>query len=231
MKIGILADIHANLPALESVIRAAQSIKIEKWFVLGDLVGYYYWPLACIEMLRKLDAEIIAGNHDRMVCDCFDAPELLAPLVEQYGSGHRIVVEQLSNLDAKWLDMLQSNKNIKIKGKTVHLCHGSPWNPSEYIYPDSPVEIWKNATNLGCNLIFYGHSHYANLVEYKEILIVNPGSVGQPRDRLGGAQWAIWDLDTDNISFRREEYDTSVVVERCMENDRQYEYLVKVFGG
>jgi putative phosphoesterase len=230
MKVGVISDVHANYPALASILSASNNDRIEKWLVLGDLVGYYYWASECIEALQRLNIECIGGNHDRMVVLAYRDRSKLEILRELYGSGHKVAVEQLNRVQIDWLDSLPDTSNICISGHRIHLCHGSPWDPIEYIYPDAPNETWKRFGQANFDVVLYGHSHYANVRFVGDTLVLNPGSVGQPRDRKGGAQWAIWDSETNTFELRRESYDISLVQELCRTHDTDQSYLCDVLG-
>ena len=228
MKIGVMSDIHGNLPALTSVINAADEEGIKVWCVLGDLVGYYYCPAEVVSIIRELDGYAIAGNHDRMTVSAFLGNKDLDVLQRKYGSGHRVAVKQLDSVQMDWLAGLPDTRDFNMSGRSVHLCHGAPWDPIEYIYPDAPASTWQKFGDVKFNVIFYGHSHYANARFVGETLVVNPGSVGQPRDRKGGAQWAIWDSEYNSVELRRESYDVGRVQDMCRLHDPHMAYLCDV---
>jgi len=228
MKIGFISDVHGNFPALKSVMDAAKEEGIDMWLVLGDLVGYYYSPSEVVNVVRELNGYTIAGNHDRIALSVARGESNPDALRKKYGSGHQIAVEQLDSTQMSWLADLPDTLDVNISGCSVHLCHGAPWNPVEYIYPDSPKSTWQKFTHLKRDAVFYGHSHYANARFVEGTLVLNPGSVGQPRDRRGGAQWAIWNTDSRSFNLRRERYDVSLVQAMCKLHDPHIAYLSDV---
>ncbi len=230
MKIGVMSDIHGNYPALESILNAARKAEVERWLILGDLVGYYYWPSKCIHLLRRIDAEIIAGNHDRMTYDASKDTQLLEQLTLKYGSGSKYALVQMTLDELEWLHGLPEHRELKLGDKDILLCHGSPWGMDEYVYPDAPRETWLKFGGFGYDLIFFGHSHHATNVKILGTQIINPGSVGQPRDRKGGAQWVIWDTHEDSFEFRRESYNQELLLTLCASLDPDLSYLRTVFG-
>ena len=119
---------------------------------------------------------------------------------------------------------------INVDDKQVILCHGSPWNRDVYIYPDADNETIKNMItyNSDFDVLIYGHTHYPVLWEQGNKKIINPGSIGQPRDRKPGASWALWDTVTNNVEFLRERYDVNPVIEMCKKFDPDVRYLVDV---
>ena len=228
MRVGIISDVHANYPALSSILNAADHEGIEKWLVLGDLVGYYYWASDCVEVLRGLDIECIGGNHDRLVLSVAKGESNADVLRKKYGSGHQIAMDQLDSTQLSWLAGLPDTLDVSIFGCSVHLCHGAPWNPVEYVYPDAPEKVWKAFGNVESDVVLYGHSHYANARFVGKTLVLNPGSVGQPRDRKGGAQWAVWDPESNWFELRRESYDVNIVQNLCQLYDPHLAYLSEV---
>jgi len=225
MRVGIISDVHANYPALSCILRAGDRDQIGKWLVLGDLVGYYYWASECINTLRELDMECIGGNHDRLAVSASLGESSLDALRKKYGSGHQVAVEQLDSVQMNWLADLPDTRDLSISGRSVHLCHGSPWDPIEYIYPDASEQTWEKFGNVDFDVVLYGHSHYANARFVGRTLVLNPGSVGQPRDRKGGAQWAVWDSESYSFELRRESYDIGLVQDLCRLHDPHNSYL------
>ena len=119
--------------------------------------------------------------------------------------------------------MLQYNYKIL-------LCHGSPLDENIYIYPDADESVVNKMFeyNSDFDVLVYGHTHYPVIWERGNKKIVNPGSVGQPRNRKPGAAWALWDTTKNDIEFFRESYDVSPVVKMCKKIDPKIKYLSKV---
>ena len=99
-----------------------------------------------------------------------------------------------------------------------------------YIYPDAEKKIIDKMFNHDpdFDLLVYGHTHYPVIWEQNNKKIINPGSVGQPRDRKPGASWVLWDSNTNDINFFRERYDTNPVIEMCKKYDSGINYLADV---
>jgi len=229
MKVGIISDIHGNLPALEVVFKAGKKNNIEQWVFLGDLVGYYYWPYECIQLLDEHSVSCISGNHDRMLCDIYNGNnDLLKKITLKYGVAINQALKSLPDEQLKWLCSLPSKKELSIDGYNVLLCHGSPWNMDFYVYPDANASIRNRMIETGHDLILFGHTHYPVVWRESGKFIVNPGSVGQPRDFKPGASWAIWDTTDNKIIQKREYYDYNHVIKACCQYDPGNLYLQNV---
>jgi|LWDU01.1.fsa_nt_gi putative phosphoesterase len=229
MKIGVISDIHANLPALESVFEAGRVENIKHWYCLGDIVSYYYWPAECIELLREHSVDCIAGNHDRMLCNMYNQNNSsFNDYIKKYGSGIKVALDTLTNDQVDWFCALPEKLNVSIDGYKVLLCHGSPWDMDYYVYPDADNKVRQRMKKTGYDLIFFGHTHYPVLWDDSRVIVVNPGSVGQTRDSKPGACWAIWDTEDNSISLRRETYNYEVVIEACCRYDPDNSYLQNI---
>jgi predicted phosphodiesterase len=110
----------------------------------------------------------------------------------------------------------------------VLLCHGSPWDPDEYVYPDASAEVRERVVAEGQDLVVFGHTHHQLLWDFDLAKAVNPGSVGQRRDRSLGACWASWDTGSNKIVLRREPYDPAKLIAECRQRDPHLPYLADV---
>ena len=227
MKIGLISDIHANLPALESVFNAGRGQSIDRWLCMGDIVSYYYWPSECIELLIQNSVECIVGNHDEMLTNASNVGFSLE-YTRKYGSGGNLALKSLSKSQFNWLNSLPQKLELNINGSSVLMCHGSPWDNNYYVYPDADKDVIQRMKDTGYDLIFYGHTHYPAIWQDTNNIIINPGSVGQPRDRIPGASWAIWDTKKNKIEFMRENYNYDVVIDACKKYDNKNKYLQEV---
>jgi len=205
VRIAILSDIHSNIEALDAVLSATDEAGCERAIVLGDIVGYGADPDAVIARLRDRDAITIAGNHDLAATGAFDVTwfnEVAAAAIEW-------TKEALSPEGKDFLTSLQP------KRETEHglLVHGSVRDPvAEYLL--SADEAAASFELAPFSLAFFGHTHFPTvfrrrpdghvmgwvLAEGEEIEFVegerymlNPGSVGQPRDRDPRAAFIVFD--------------------------------------
>ena len=218
MKVAVISDIHANRQAFEAVLQdVADSDAAELW-CLGDLVGYGADPDACVELARRHAAVCLAGNHDLAVLG--EVP------MGDFSRG--------ASLAAQWTQDVISPENLAFlaglqatgKEGAVGLYHASPRDPVwEYVLSVLLAELCLDAQAERVCLI--GHSHVACSFERHEgeparggsrkegewldissgEWLLNPGSVGQPRDGDSRAAWLLLDLDGWSVSYRRTPYD------------------------
>lgn len=228
MKLGLLGDIHGNDFALQAVLAAAASSGVEKLLITGDLVGYYYAPLNVLEQLQPWDRHVVRGNHEDMLNTARSDPEFLAQMDARYGTGLRTAIEQLGMRQLDELCNLPHPLELNIDGCRILLCHGAPWNIDQYVYSDAQPALLERCAIQELDLIVLGHTHYPMLHQIGKTLVVNPGSVGQPRNRQPGAHWAIFDTVNRSLEFRQEQYDFSALVRECQQRDSELPYLAEV---
>ncbi len=224
MKILILSDVHGNLEALEAVLSAASDV--DRSWCLGDLVGYGPDPEACVARIRGRCSLVLAGNHDLGVTGRLNLGDFNPVAAEALlWTRSRLSPEALA-----YLKGLPSQVEVPELG--VLLVHGSPRDPVwEYIF--SPGQILEVLRETPVPLTFVGHTHNAFWAAYDpesgelEVegrpagqtlrleggrrYLINPGSVGQPRDGDPRAAFALWDTETGEIRFERVEYDLRAV--------------------
>ena len=228
MKIGLLGDVHGNHRALEVVLSAAKLSKVEALLLTGDLIGYYDSPLAVLEMLKLWNCYMVRGNHEEMLNQARNDSSFLDEIDTKYGTGLRSAIKQLSKDQIDELYNLPHPLSLELDGCKILLCHGSPWDIDQYVYTDSPSELLARCVMQQHDLVVLGHTHYQMIHEIGNTLLVNPGSVGQPRDRRPGAHWAIYDTKTKSVEFFNESYDCSELVEECRVNSPELPYLAEV---
>ena len=182
MRYGVVADIHGNLPAFEAVIDAMPAV--DRWLCAGDTVGYNPWPADCLAQVRDLDAATVMGNHDRAV-----ASDTGFRFNSMAAAGVTYARDELNEDALAWLDSLPNRRTID--GGDILLVHGHPENPDRYTYPDefSPAMLENNA-----RVTITGHTHVQGVREFEEGVVMNPGSVGQPRDGDPAAAFAVLDI-------------------------------------
>jgi predicted phosphodiesterase len=116
-------------------------------------------------------------------------------------------------------------------GRKILLCHGAPHEIDYYVYPDSSLAVLDGAALTEFDLVVTGHTHYPMQKTLNEkTLLVNPGSVGQPRNRQPGAHWALYDTDSGEVSFRRESYNYSRLQAEARRRHPELPYLADVLG-
>jgi putative phosphoesterase len=200
VRLAVLADVHANLPALEAVLRDVDSLSPAGIWVAGDLVGYNPWPNEVLQILRDRRMKAIRGNHDRAALsgDTSRFNELAAAAV-------RWTRIQLTPGSVTYLKDLEDRTRATMPEGSVAMYHGSPRDDDEYVYPSSADEaVVKKA---GAAFVILGHTHLPMALSFRSGVLVNPGSVGQPRDGDPRASWGLLDLGRRAFGVRRVPYD------------------------
>jgi predicted phosphodiesterase len=220
MKVAVISDIHANRHAFEATLDAVASSDASELWCLGDLVGYGAEPDACVELARQHAAVCLAGNHDMAVTGEIS--------LDEFSRG--------ASVTAQWTREVIAPENLKFlrtlsphdEQRSLGLFHASPRDPVwEYVLSSLLAELCLDEQRQRICLI--GHSHVALSFERHERSLatgeprregaqldvsqgewlLNPGSVGQPRDGDPRAAWLLLDLEDMSVSFRRAPYDVA----------------------
>ena len=219
MRILVVADIHANPAALTAVSEREQ---YDVCLCLGDLVDYGPCPGPCVDWVKQNCPVTVRGNHDHGLAQGVDI---------QGASGFRYLTMQtrptslrnLSEENRRFLADLPTTKMLRLGGKTFFLAHASPRDPlDEYVPPDA--EGWKpRVANLGVDFVLVGHTHSQLNLAIDGTAVVNPGSVGQPRDGNPRARYAV--ITDGVVELKETAYDIDATV-RAVKSSR-YSDLVK----
>lgn len=234
MRALILSDIHANIDALEAVLQAVEGESFDRLLFLGDLVGYGAAPVEVIERLQAWEGPLdwIRGNHDKAVAGIDPAEDF--NLLAQ--ASLRWTRDQLDPAQIKLLKELPEGP-VEIDGVGT-ICHGSPYDEDAYLF--SGFEARMAFEEFPAGLTFFGHTHIACMFveEAGEVMgyglqgsegelqldasmryLINPGSVGQPRDGDPRAAFAIFDGAAGTVVWHRVDYDIRRARERILENN------------
>ncbi|ERH07459.1 MAG: putative phosphoesterase [Halonotius sp. J07HN4] len=222
MRYAVVADIHGNLPAFEAVIDAMPTV--DRWLCAGDTVGYNPWPADCLARLRDLNATTVMGNHDRAV-----ASDTGFRFNSMAAAGVSYARKQLNDDAIAWLDG-RPNRQAVADGEIL-LVHGHPEDPDRYTYPKEfgPAMLDDNA-----RVTITGHTHVQGVREFEEGVVMNPGSVGQPRDGDPDAAFAVLDIDDAggiDVDTHRVAYDIDRVVDAVEEAELPKEIGTRLRDG
>jgi diadenosine tetraphosphatase ApaH/serine/threonine PP2A family protein phosphatase len=221
MRYLVLTDIHANLEALDTCLADARNRRCDRTLVLGDLVGYGADPNEVITRVRELDPiAIVRGNHDKVACGLDQADGFNAVAK----SAARWTLEVLTPEYREWLAALPQGPTCV--DDIVEICHGSPFDEDAYIFDELDALRALKASERP--LCLFGHTHYPVTFELSGESIegvggsaaaetqlqirqgcrylVNPGSVGQPRDGDPRAAYAIVDTNDRRVELFRTKY-------------------------
>lgn len=231
MRLAVLSDIHGNSDALEATLRQAKLLGVDHLAVLGDLVGYYHDARKVIDLLSAWPATIIKGNHEVLLEQARLDSSVLVSIAKKYGSAHATALESLSTNELDWLSALPHPHVEQFGAMRVFLCHGSPENLDQYVYPDSEPSVFEQFKKNNSDIILCGHTHHAFTRVYDNTWILNPGSVGQPRDGgAGAAAWALLDTELRTSRMLRTAYDTSRIIKISNDRDPDHPYLQNVLS-
>jgi putative phosphoesterase len=225
MRLGLLGDIHGNALAMESVLQAMACSEVDALCATGDFVGYYYESHKVFEMLSKWRVYAVRGNHEDMLISCLKGQMTGEQYHLRYGSGLAYAISRLSSVDIENIRHLPRTLLLELDGKKLLLAHGAPWDTNCYLYPDAESAVWDRVTESSCDYLVLGHTHYKMSKRVGDTLVINPGSVGQPRDRQTGADWAVLDTHTGCLEQRVEAYDINHVAVQARSIDPHLPYL------
>lgn len=201
MRIALLSDVHGNLPALEAVLDDLPDV--DRVVCLGDVVGYNPWPAACVDRVREVADTCLQGNHDRVV----ETPGLYEHNAMAY-EGLKLAKNELSATQLTWL-WNRPETHTALDGRMLY-AHSHPDERDRYVQPDEFGEIRADYLTDGTDLVALGHTHVQGVSEWQDDptgVVLNPGSVGQPRDEDWRAAYAVVDTDGMSVSQHRVEYD------------------------
>lgn len=216
-RIAVVSDIHSNLHALTAVWRRIDEVGVDGVFCLGDIVGYGARPAECLQMIRDKGVTCVQGNHDALVAD--------GSLSLDFNIYSLAAVEHnralLADEARQWLAALPTSHRLDAEALFVH---GAPDDRDRYlVYLDDLQEASERVMQAdGAGVCFFGHTHHPVVfdghgferVKQKTFFfepgqrnLVNPGSVGQPRDNDPRASFLWWDRQAKTFNFERVEYD------------------------
>jgi putative phosphoesterase len=198
--VGMVSDLHSNLPALRAVLGRMRRLGVSRIICAGDLVGYYTFPNEVVGLAGKASIHSIAGNHDRAVVsgDHSNLNEL-ASLAARWTAG-RLSAESLERLRR-----LKPRDRLELGGRRMLLVHGSPRDDNEYVFPSTPGN-WP-FRDLDVEVLVMGLTHVQWQYRFGRTLVINPGSVGQPRDGDPRAAYALFSEEEGLLRYRRVRYD------------------------
>lgn len=232
MRIAILGDIHGNAEALRAVVVAAQRDKADVWVQVGDIVGYGPEPSVCIDIVRELKCVTCLGNHDAAVLGLLDT--------SYFNNFARAAIQWTTpRMRPSDLEFLRSLQLVEVRPPDFTVVHGSLHMPDQFGYVISQVEAVDSLALQETRLCFVGHSHVPTVylrrdgpnqdlvvkpqseveVSYREFarVLMNVGSVGQPRDEDPRAAYGLVDTQQQMAWIKRVHYDIAGVQRKIRE--------------
>lgn len=204
MRVGVVSDIHANRVALQAVL--SDMPDVDAMVCAGDVVGYNPWPRECVDAMRDREVPTVMGNHDRAaVAGTGFSGNGMAD------AGARYAHEVLEEEDLQWLRNLPEERRC-FDGR-LKLVHGHPDDPNRYTYPAMFSESMLDDEDV----LVMGHTHVQAHERYDAGIVMNPGSVGQPRDGDPKAAYVVVDLDSLSVEEHRTAYDIERAIDAIEE--------------
>jgi predicted phosphodiesterase len=229
MKIAILSDIHANIDGFLAVIESDHFRDCELKINAGDSIGYYLDPVKVVNLLQEYEFISVKGNHEEIIENAIKDSHFLNGITAKYGIGHKICLEQLGMPGLNFLSSLPFFEKVSDPKGDIYIFHGSPRSTNEYLYPDTELEQIERLIPDGCKWLILGNTHWPMLRTIGSTTIINPGSVGQPRNGSNNAQWAILDTNTEVVTFLEENYDSDSLIEKLKDQQPLFPKLWEVF--
>lgn len=213
MKVALVGDVHANLPALEAVLAHARERGVETIWNVGDWLGYGAFPNEVVALLRREATLNIIGNYDLKALEIMQEPERKVKRSEKL-LAFRWTYEQLSKEHRKYLRALSQEVRLEVAGKRILLTHGSPASNTEHLGPETPLERLQELAEMArADIVICGHSHRPWARKVGAVWFINTGSVGRPDDGDPRACYAI--LWLGPRFFRLRHYRVAYDVERA----------------
>ena len=206
MLIGLISDVHSNAIALKAVLYAMKAEGLQKILHAGDIVGYNPYPDETIRLFKENNIISVMGNHDRALITGD-----LSGFNPYAAEALKWTRRESAPVTFDHIKKLRTIESLSFDNKKIVMMHGSPYYLDEYIYPEDVVPDLLSAVNS--NFLVLGHTHIQFKKEYQEGIILNPGSVGQPRDGNPDAAYAIFDMGTGHVKLKRVTYDIEKVIE------------------
>jgi len=227
MKIGIMADPHSNLAAFQAVLKHMP--KVDELVCAGDLVGYGAEPNEVIDLARKKGIQTVLGNHD------YSAITRDVAGFNPFAAKAALwTAKNLRDDNVKYLRGLQEELRLTCGGKRIYVVHGSPRDPLfEYVFPDLPNrELLELMRNVEADVIVLGHTHVPMQRVIHGKLILNPGGVGQPRDRDPRASYMLLTIDGEiSVEHERVEYDVEQTAKKIEAAGLPSELATRLYFG
>lgn len=242
MRVAIISDVHSNLEALKAVLDEIEKDNISLIVNLGDLVGYNANPKECVDLVQERKIISILGNHDRAATELKFAQyfNILAYQALVWSA------KSLSNGHKQFLDRLQ---HTQVLWDRYLLFHGAPENPDAYVFylfQAKKVFNYMRKKTPGVRIAFFGHTHHRAVwqrdvrgkvskleisedplvLDAEQMYLINPGSVGQPRQKQWKASYIVFTNEPETIHFRSVAYDVHSTQNK-IRNAKLPEYLAQ----
>jgi predicted phosphodiesterase len=243
MRFGIISDVHANWQAMQTALARLDREGVDQIVCLGDVVGYGADPRPCVEEIMSRKICTIRGNHERYVVG-----EIEESLKPDTAKAIEYTREQLRN---EHYVEIESWRNRLLHEGGFLMCHGSPRHKDEYVLTIDVVVASLRALQQefpDTRVALHGHTHMTSLfapgqvvkpihktqeiaLDFAKVYLLNPGSVGQPRDRCPLASFLVLDFEKKTATYIREEYDVAGAQKRIREAGLAEKFAARLESG
>ncbi len=234
MRYLVFSDIHSNLEAFQTLLQETSQENIDVYLFLGDLVGYGASPNEVISLFHSIKGKkiYIRGNHDKVIAG-IESPHHFNPVAAASAKWSSLV------LDKKYREFLYNlHEGPKNVDEEICICHGAPFDEDSYLF--SIYEASKAFAFMDRPICFFGHTHYPSIfilhknkkfsciplekdvvlnLNKDERYMINPGSIGQPRDRNPNPSYIIYETETKKMYFKRFSYNINKAQSRIIEEN------------
>lgn len=228
MKIGIISDIHGNLLAFKSALKTMRELKIDTMIFAGDICGYYFNSLEIIdELINIKNLYAVKGNHDQIFLDIYNSKdkEAAKEYSLKYGTSIYHFMSNANQKHISFLEKLPKKIDIEIDGVGIRVYHGGPNDYlNQKILPDCDFSVFFKEK---ADIIILGHSHYRINKIVDEKIIINPGSIGQPRDSKLPS-FTVYDTVCKTVEFVEINYRVDKLINDILTKGKQPSYLYNV---
>jgi putative phosphoesterase len=209
-RVAVIADIHSNLQALEAVVARIEDLGVEDVLCAGDVVGYGARPNECCAIVERVSGLTVYGNHE--------IAALTGDIIWMNPHAAKAAVwtsKMLNQASLDFLSQLELEGRLRLDEKLLAMYHGSVDSAVQYVHEDQVDDSLLERAK--CDILILGHTHVPYTRRLAKGLVVNPGSVGQPRDRDPRASFAVLDTNGPEAVIERVAYDTSATWKDIMD--------------
>lgn len=221
MKVGVISDLHANLPATETILDYLNSQNVGAIFCAGDVVGFGANPNEVIELIKQQQVSCVMGNYDNAVAyDEYTAGRVPStPRTEELKQSALVWTQKnVKSNNKEYLKSLPLIAKYTIEGKSIKILHAGPNHLDEWIVPEDELRLENLQKTVQADIIIIGHTHRAFACTVRDTLILNPGAVGRSLNGDTRASSAILDTETRLVELISLDYDIESAVRSIQES-------------
>jgi putative phosphoesterase len=234
-RVAVVTDIHGNLPALQAALARTDEAAIERIYCGGDLVGYGPHPNEVCALIAERGIPTIYGNYDYAIARDLDDCGCAYVTPHDRELGQQSVAWTLEHTDRpakEFMRELPFDLRFPLGARQVHLVHGSPRKVNEYLFEEKPARLYERlATGEDADALVFGHTHKPWIRAFGDVLFVNCGSVGKPKDGDPRGAFAVLELDDAgrvSATIERVAYDAEAVAREVAAAGLPGEYAEKL---